>query len=186
MEQWEKVKAVQKMQDFIRNHINEEIKVEEIAKASGYSKRHATRIFKELLGRTPLDYVRAIRLTDSAKDLLKSQDNILNIAINTRFDTHEGFIRAFFREFGIRPQKYRRERPPLKYFVQYPIKHYYSYLNVKEKEIMENKDTVTLCTVSVIERPKRKLLLIRARKAHDYWSFCEENGCDWEGLGGIV
>jgi AraC family transcriptional regulator len=182
MEQWEKINAVQRMQDYIRNHINEKIKVEEIAKASGYSKRHATRIFKELLGRTPLDYVRAIRLTYSAKDLLQSQDNILDIAINTQFDTHEGFIRAFSNEFGIAPQKYRRERPPIKYFVQYPIKHYYSYLNVKEKKTMENKDTVMLCTVSIVERPKRKLLLMRAKKSHDYWSFCEESGCDWEGL----
>lgn len=182
MEHWEKVNAVQKMQDYIKNHINEEIKVEDIAKASGYSKRHAARIFKELLGRTPLEYVRAIRLTGSAKDLLKSPDNIIDIALNTQFDTHEGFIRAFSSEFGITPKKYRRERPPVKYFIQYPIKHYYSHLNIKEKEIMESKDTVMLCTVSVVERPKRKLLIIRAKKAHDYWSFCEECGCDWEGL----
>ena len=41
---------------------------------------------------------------------------------------------------------------------------------------------VLICMVSVVERPKRKLLMIRSRNAHDYWSFCEEIGCDWEGL----
>jgi AraC family transcriptional regulator len=182
MERWEKINAVQKVQDYIRNNINEEIKIEDIAKASGYSNRHATRIFKELLGKTPLEYVRAIRLTNSAKDLLHSQDNILDIAINTQFDTPEGYSRAFSSEFDITPQKYRKEKPPIKYFVQYPIKHYYSYLINKEKENMEKDNTITLCTVSVVKRPKRKLLLMRANKAHDYWSFCEEKGCDWEGL----
>lgn len=182
MEPWEKINAVQKMQDYIKNHINQEIKIDEIAKASGYSKRHAARIFKELLGKTLLEYVRAIRLTDSAKYLLHSQENILDIAMNTQFDTHEGFIRAFSNEFGIAPQKYRKEKPPVKYFIQYPIKHYYSYLDNKEKENMKKDNTTTLCTVSIVKRPRRRLILIRAKRAHDYWSFCEEKGCQWEGL----
>lgn len=49
------------MQDYIKNHINEEIKFEDIVKLSVYSKGHATRIFKELLGRTPLVYVNIIQ-----------------------------------------------------------------------------------------------------------------------------
>ncbi|MDP4146540.1 MAG: AraC family transcriptional regulator [Bacillota bacterium] len=182
MERWEKVQAVQKMQDYIKDNINKEIKIEELAKAAGYSKRHAVRIFKELIGRTPLEYIRAIRLTESAKNLLYSQDNILDIAVNCLFDTHEGFTRAFSNEFGIAPQKYRNEKPPVKYFVQYPIKHYYSYLKNKEKENMKKSETIDLCMISIVKRPKRKLILMRASNAHDYWSFCEEKSCDWEGL----
>lgn len=182
MERWEKVIAVQKMQDYIKDHVNDEINIEDIARISGYSTRHAARIFKELLGRTFLDYVRAIRLTDSAKDLLLSQENILDIAINAQFDTHEGFLRAFSDEFGITPLKYRYEKPPIKYFIQYPVKHYYSYLYNKGKENMEKEKSMELCTVTIVRRPKRKLILMRASKAQDYWSFCEEKGCDWEGL----
>ncbi len=182
MERWEKINAVQKMQDYIRDNIDGEIRIGDVARVSGYSKRHANRIFKELVGRTVFEYVRAIRLTNSANDLLHSKDNILDIAINTQFDTHEGFIRAFSSEFGITPQKYRKEKPPVKYFVQYSVKHYYSYLNDKEKKNMEKDNNIMLCMVSIIKRPKRKLLLLRANKAHDYWSFCEEKGCDWEGL----
>jgi AraC family transcriptional regulator len=37
-------------------------------------------------------------------------------------------------------------------------------------------------TVTPIERPTRKLILVRSCKATDYFSFCEEIGCDWEGL----
>ena len=39
-----------------------------------------------------------------------------------------------------------------------------------------------LCIVTVVSRPKRKLLLLRSTKGHDYWSFCEEIGYEWEGL----
>ncbi|MGI6659693.1 MAG: hypothetical protein ACOX4N_09885 [Dethiobacteraceae bacterium] len=33
-------------------------------------------------------------------------------------------------------------------------------------------------TVTVIERPARKLILLRSKKATDYFSYCEEKGCD--------
>jgi AraC-like DNA-binding protein len=182
MDKWDKINAVQRMQDYIKDNISRDLTIEDIAKAAGYSKRHAARIFKELLGRTPLEYVRAVRLTDSARELLHTRENILDIAVNTLFDTHEGFIRAFSGEFGITPKKYRKEKPPVKYFVEHPIKHYYSYLYNKEREDMGKDNSIMLCTVSLVRRPLRKLIVMRARKAEDYWSFCEEMGCDWEGL----
>lgn len=46
----------------------------------------------------------------------------------------------------------------------------------------ETKASPSLCTVTVISKPARKLLVMYAKKAHDYFSFCEEVGCEWEGL----
>lgn len=37
-------------------------------------------------------------------------------------------------------------------------------------------------TVTAVERPERKLILVRSVKATEYFSFCEEVGCDWEGI----
>lgn len=37
-------------------------------------------------------------------------------------------------------------------------------------------------TVTPMRRDARGLILLRAEKATDYFSFCEEKGCDWEGL----
>ena len=37
-------------------------------------------------------------------------------------------------------------------------------------------------TVTAVERPARKLLLIRSVRATEYFSFCEEMGCEWEGI----
>ena len=45
---------------------------------------------------------------------------------------------------------------------------------------MERKKTVDIVTVTLIERPARRLMLLRSVKASDYFSYCEEMGCDWE------
>lgn len=37
-------------------------------------------------------------------------------------------------------------------------------------------------TVTVVERPARKLIFLRIPTATDYFSACEEVGCDWEGF----
>lgn len=44
-----------------------------------------------------------------------------------------------------------------------------------------SKETL-VCMVTAVEKPRRKLLIMRSKQAHDYWSFCQEAGCDWEGL----
>ncbi len=45
---------------------------------------------------------------------------------------------------------------------------------------MERKKTVDIVTVTIIKRPARRLMLLRSVKASDYFSYCEEMGCDWE------
>ena len=39
--------------------------------------------------------------------------------------------------------------------------------------------TTSLVMVTPVQRPRRKLLFLRSKKAHDYWTYCEELGCDW-------
>lgn len=41
---------------------------------------------------------------------------------------------------------------------------------------------LNLCMITAKERPKRKLIYLPSRKAKDYLSYCEEIGCEWEGL----
>ena len=43
-------------------------------------------------------------------------------------------------------------------------------------------DTTSICTVTPVNRPKRKLIYLISHSAKDYLSYCEEIGCDWEGL----
>ena len=45
---------------------------------------------------------------------------------------------------------------------------------------MERKKTADIVTVTLIKRPARKLMLLRSAGAFDYFSYCNEMGCDWE------
>lgn len=175
----DKAAAVSRMQRYIESHLDEEITLDDLANAAGYSRYHAVRVFKELTHRTPLETVRALRLTRTAEVLRDADDKIVDVAMNSGFDSHDGFTRAFSRQFGITPQKYHVETPPVNWFVHYPIEAYYI---LKEGTLpMSNEKVSRTVTVTVVERPARKLIFLRYN-AMDYFSACEEVGCDWEGI----
>ena len=179
MELSDKIAAVSRMQKYINAHFDEKITLDDICHAAGYSKYHAVRIFKELTGKTPFEAVRAMRLTKAAKLLRDSEEKIVDVAVDNGFDSHDGFSRAFLRHFNISPQKYSKEIPGINWFIHYPIKDYYI---LKEGQKTMNKEKVSpIVTVTTVERPARKLIFLRIPTATDYFSACEEVGCDWEG-----
>lgn len=175
----EKTNAVRRMQDYIMAHYQEEITLPDLAKAALYSPWHALRAFSELTGKTPFEYIRAVRLTAAAKKLRDTNQSVLDIALESAFGSHEGFTKAFSREFAISPQRYRRESPPIAFFSYYPVCHYDTARN--EEKGNETMDTTVIFT-QVIERPARKLILKRGIKAEDYFAYCEEVGCDIWGI----
>ena len=179
MELTDKVKAVSRMQHYITEHLDEDITLEALADAAVYSKYHAVRVFREVTGQTPFETIRALRLTKAAQTLQACDQKIVDVAMCNGFDSHDGFTRAFTRQFGITPQKYHAETPPISWFVHYPIESYYI---LKEGTIsMTNEKVSRTVTVTAIERPARKLIFLR-HNATDYFSACEEVGCDWEGF----
>ena len=181
MTDWEKVNAVDRMQKYIVSHIDGEITMQDLSRAAGYSLWHSIRIFKELLGKTPFEYIRALRLTTAAKELRDSNEKVIHVALNGGFDSHDGFTRAFSKQFDITPKKYRSEKPPVSYFTYYPVRDYYFYTKKRNDKVMKKEFSCTV-VVQAVCRPERKLILLRSEKATDYFSFCEEKGCDWDGL----
>ena len=185
MENRENIDAVQRMQDCIEKHINEPITLRMIARAAGYSPWHSARIFKELTGKTPFDYIRTLRLSRAAVKLRDGHKRIVDVAFDFVFESHEGFTRAFSRQFGMSPRHYQRNHPPLRLFMPERIRDSYLRL-VKGDEIMTEKSTVSTVFVQVVDRPARKLILKRGTKATHYFEYCEEVPCEfWDVLTGI-
>ncbi len=182
MEHWQKVMAVAHMQDYIEANLGEPITLAKLAGKAGYSPWHAARIFKELTGHTPFDYVRTMRLTKAAERLREGGIKVVDVAFDFVFDSHEGFTRAFTRQFGMPPKRFAQQRPPLESFLPAQARDYYLTLQRGEKT-MANLNTVF---VQVVERPERKLILKRGKKATNYFEYCEEAGCEvWDVLTGI-
>lgn len=177
---WETIDAVQRMQDYIEQHMTESITLLMLAQAAGYSPWHAARIFKELTGKTPFEYIRELRLSHAAIKLRDEDNKIIDIALDFVFDSHEGFTRAFSKQFGMSPRDYARNKPPVQLFMPYRIRDYYLRLQ-RGEEIMTAKPKVNTVFVQVIDRPARKLILKRGVKATHYFEYCEELGCDiWD------
>ena len=65
----EQVAAVQRMQDFIAAHLDEEITLADLARAAMFSPWYSYRLFKSLTGLTVSDYIRRLRLARSALKL---------------------------------------------------------------------------------------------------------------------
>ena len=177
--QEEKICAVRRMQDYIMAHYQEEVTLPDLAKAALYSPWHALRAFTELVGKTPFDYLRAVRLSAAAKKLRDTNMSVLDIALESAFGSHEGFTKAFSREFAISPQRYRKEAPPIPLFSYYPVR-------VMRATPSQEKGNETMASTviftQVIERPARKLILKRGIKAEDYFAYCEEVGCEIWGI----
>ena len=175
------------MQDFIEKHLSEPITLRNIAEEAAYSPWHAERIFKEMTGKTPFDYIRELRLSHAANDLEKGNTRIVDVAFDYVFESHEGFTRAFSKQFGMTPRFYSKNTPPLKLFLPVRIRDHY-LTKQKGEQNMEQKTTTKTNTVfvQVVDRPARKLILKRGIRAKDYWAYCEEVGCEiWDVLTGI-
>lgn len=174
----ENVEAVQQMQDYIKSHINDdELSFDEMYANTCYSIRHCDRIFKRYTGKTPKEYAKYQRLSNSSKELLNSQKNVIDVALDCDFDSPEGYTKAFKSTFSVTPSKYRESPVAIPLFVEYPVKNYFALKNFKEEKSMNHQ----VCTVTPVEKPRRKVVLLYSKHAEDYMSFCDEKGCEWEG-----
>ena len=182
MDSWENVYAVQRMQTFIEEHLNEPITLHMLANAAGYSPWHAAKVFKALTGKPPFEYIRALRLSRAAVRLRDEGGKIVDVAFDFVFDSHEGFTRAFSRQFGVTPQNYEHHKPPIPLFFPSSIRDYYHAIQKGEFRMSESLKNSTIF-VQVVDRPARKLILKRGVSAGDYFAYCEEVGCEvWDVL----
>ncbi len=183
--QWEKLKAVQRMQDFIEAHLDRPITLSELARSARYSPWHAAHVFKECTGRSPFEYIRLRRLSEAAYRLAHSPRRVIDVALEFLFDSHDGFSRAFARQFGMSPRTYRQAKPPLQPYLPPQMRDFFT-ARQKGEWPMSSKTSPTPIFVQVIDHPARKLIVKRGRKASHYLEYCEEVGCDvWETLGKI-
>lgn len=172
----EQILAVQRMQDYIRANISEEITMTELSAAAMYSPWYSYRIFRALTGLSPAEYIRRLRLSESAMKLKNSSQRIADIAFEMGFGSVDGYQRAFRREFGMNPGEYAKNPVPVSLFVPYGVK----FRELRKEELtMENVRNVF---IQHIRKPARKVIIKRAVTAEDYFAYCNEVGCEVWGM----
>ena len=170
----EQRQAVRKMQDYIHEHIAENIEFADLAKSVSFSPWYARKLFIKYLEMTPAVYIRRLKLSKSALRLRDEKASILDISMEMGFGSVDGYQRAFRHEFGINPKEFSLSPVPVWLFTP-------SFILQEERNV-SNMSEIRNVFIQVVEKPKRKVIIKRGIKATEYWSYCKEVGCDVWGL----
>ena len=92
---------------YVESHLASELTLEEISSIAGVSRFHMVRAFAAATGFSVVRYVRARRLSEAARALASGAPDILTLALDADYGSHEAFTRAFRDQFGLTPETVR-------------------------------------------------------------------------------
>lgn len=120
--------SIQKTILYIETNLGTKLSVDELADIAGFSKYHFIRIFKQETGCRLFEYIQSRRMARAAKQLLFTNQNILDIALMYQFESQEAFTRAFKKEYSLSPGKYRNAMSNL--------------IHIEEVDVMETNNVI--------------------------------------------
>ena len=116
MGKWQKKtgipQEIQRICRYMEDNYNEKITLNSIAEQAGFSKYYISRLFKQYMGVTIIDYLIKIRLDKAKKLLVSGEYNIKQISYMVGYSDPNYFTWSFKKYLGISPIKY-------KYFQEY-------------------------------------------------------------------
>ncbi|MBN2635861.1 MAG: AraC family transcriptional regulator [Prolixibacteraceae bacterium] len=101
---------INKVTQYINNHLDENLEVSKLAEIGNYSQFHFHRIMKAYLGEPVGAYIMRIRLETAITLLIYSSEEISVVALKVGYENPSLFNKAFKKRFGISPAEYRKNR----------------------------------------------------------------------------
>ncbi len=89
-------------------YLNPNLKLSDIAKATGTNRTYVSTFFNKEAGCTFYDYVNRLRIGAACDLLVNSKENLSQIAEKSGFNSAHSFIRVFSKIKGVSPTEYRR------------------------------------------------------------------------------
>ncbi len=102
---------VERIREYIHtNYSDSSLSLYMAAEQVGLSPSYLSRLFKQEMGASFVDYISSVRV-EKAKELLESSDLMVkDIAYQTGFNSMQNFFRIFKKQTGIAPGEYRSAR----------------------------------------------------------------------------
>ena len=94
---------------YIESHTAQEATLDDIANSAGVSRYHVSRAFAITTGWSIMRYLRGRRLSEAARRLAGGAPDILDVALEAGYGSHEAFTRAFGDQFGVTPESVRAQ-----------------------------------------------------------------------------
>lgn len=99
--------------EYMMNHYNEKIKIDDLADIIGISRSYFTGIFKKEVKMSPQEYLKNLRMEKAAFLLHSSDDSIQVIAQQSGYDDSLSFSKAFKQKHGVSPSVFREQKVEL-------------------------------------------------------------------------
>lgn len=100
--------AVQQAVEHVIAHLDDALDLRRLARIAALSPFHFHRVFRGLVGETPLELHRRLRLERAAWTLCSDDSPVTTIAFAAGYETHESFTRAFRAHYACAPSELRR------------------------------------------------------------------------------
>ncbi|MGO5064060.1 AraC family transcriptional regulator [Clostridium sporogenes] len=141
------IEGIDEAINYIEENINEEIPIENIAKKAFVSTFYFQKGFAMLCGFTVKEYIRQRRLTLAGRELVSTDEKIIDIALKYGYNSPDSFTKAFTRFHGVTPTAVRKDGAMIKSFAPLKIKFSLEGGYIMDYKIVE-KDSFTVMGVS--------------------------------------
>ncbi|AZS17875.1 helix-turn-helix domain-containing protein [Paenibacillus lutimineralis] len=95
--------------EYMKDHLEEELSIQELADRANLSLSHYTRLFKQQTGHTPHHYLIRLRIEHSKSLICQGEYGLREIADRAGFADQGHFTRMFKRLTGMTPKQYTQE-----------------------------------------------------------------------------
>ena len=102
--------CVSKAIDYLEAHVDQPIKVDELARLCCMSKRNFARAFRAATGSAPIAYLVNLRLARAGALLRRYDETVTSVAYKVGFNDSSYFTRQFHEMFGVAPSHYRKRQ----------------------------------------------------------------------------
>ena len=99
---------VRKAVSYLASHLDENIRIVDVAGEVGIAPAYLQRIFRQSTGMTIVDYLNRLRIQQSKRLLMFSDDPVTDVAITVGFNSRQHFFRVFQAETGMSPREFRK------------------------------------------------------------------------------
>ena len=106
------VRAAQAVIEHIARHLDDALELEALARLACLSPFHFHRVFRGMVGETPLELARRLRPERAAWRLRDKQRAVTEIAFDAGYETHEACTRAFRAAYSTSPSGFRLRTYP--------------------------------------------------------------------------
>lgn len=121
-----------KIIDFIYKNLEEDLSIEKLSAVANFSKYHFHRQFSIYMGISVYKFILLSRLKKASYQLVFNQDTkVIDIALDSGFENHESFSKAFKKNFKQTPSQFRK-KPEWK-----PWHEKYNFIKYKGNNIMQ-------------------------------------------------